>query len=108
MLVFSLLILYFCGGGVLSESIEEDEIRYVQIKFSFSLPQHSNSFSESITRKDAGFFFTMPRILTYGVNEMVCLSMHNVLLPTKSIIDMQIKGKHYITKKTIETGTFLL
>lgn len=108
MLVFSLLILYFCGGGVWSESVEEDEFRYAHIKSFFFWGQDDDSFSESITRKDAGFFFTMPRILTYGVNEMVCLSMHNVLLPTKSIIDMQIKGKHYITKKTIETGTFLL
>lgn len=58
-------------------------------------------------RKDAGFLFTMPRILTYGVNEIVCLSVHNIVLPTRSIIDIQIKGKHYLTKRPVETGTSL-
>lgn len=49
----------------------------------------------------------MPRILTYGVNETVCLSLHNVILPAKSIIDLQIKGRHYVTKRTIEAGKSL-
>lgn len=68
----------------------------------------SPNFSENYQRRDfgMGFFFTLPKSLLSGRNETVCLTLQTPPKPTKAMVDLKIKEKHYITTRDIITGKY--
>lgn len=46
-----------------------------------------------------------PKSLIAGRNESFCLSLHDVSLPTKIIVDMKIDNYHEIINTVLQIGT---
>ncbi|CAG9766185.1 unnamed protein product [Ceutorhynchus assimilis] len=58
------------------------------------------------TRKKAtGFVFSMPKTLVSGKNETVCISLHELNLPAKVLVDLKWKEKHHTTLKNLDSDS---
>lgn len=58
---------------------------------------------DNLIRKHGGFFFSMPKTLSAGKNETVCLSLHHINTPSRVLVDLKWKGHHFLTERNLGT-----
>lgn len=61
-------------------------------------------FSEDIRKKESGYLLIHPKALVAGRSESICLSLHDVYLPIKVLIDVKIEEYHEIVTQNLYTG----
>ncbi|XP_028141183.1 alpha-2-macroglobulin-like isoform X2 [Diabrotica virgifera virgifera] len=67
--------------------------------FHFALKVTTSNYTENqFASKNGGFIFSMPRVVVSGRNHTVCISLHDIIVPSKCYVEVKQKSEfHSVT-----------